>query len=310
LIARRIIVRQIMVAGLLALLAGCATVTINLPAVTEAPTDQRLAGKVVWHDLITSRPEDAKRFYGELFGWEFQELGLNLGFGNTLNYTLIRHEGQLIGGMVDARRLDAVPVEDADRISQWVMLMSVDDVDAAAASVRESGGKVLTPPTDFVDRGRLTLVEDAQGATLALLETRDGDPPDRPAVIGGFLWDELWTTDLDSAERFYRGLAPFEPGERSLASGQSYRYLSTDGQPRVGLLPRPVTDIEPVWVSYLRVADASTIVARVPELGGRVLAPPQPRAVGGEVALIADPSGAGIAIQTWTPPEQRAASEK
>ena len=302
--------RQILCAGLLALLAGCTSFSINLPAVTEAPSDQRLAGKIVWHDLITSRPDAAKRFYGELFGWEFDDLGLNLGFGNTLNYTLIRHEGRLIGGMVDAGRLDSVPADDAGRISQWVILMSVTDADAAVASVRESGGKVLTPPTDFADRGRLALVEDTQGAALALLETRDGDPPDQAAVIGGFLWDELWTTDLDAAEGFYRGLAPFEPGERSLANGQSYRYLRADGQPRVGLLPRPAADIEPVWVSYLRVGDPAAIVARVPELGGRVLAPPRPRAMGGEVALIADPSGAAIAIQTWTPPGQRAANEE
>ena len=35
------------------------------------------------------------------------------------------------------------------------------------------------------------------GALLALLQTRDGDPADREAEIGDFLWDELWTTDVD-----------------------------------------------------------------------------------------------------------------
>jgi predicted enzyme related to lactoylglutathione lyase len=294
--------------GLVAvLLGGCAT-SLNLPAVTETPVRERLAGKIVWHDLITSKPADAKRFYGELFGWEFEDLGLDFGFGNTLNYTLIRHQGMLIGGMVDANRLDDVGDADVDRVSQWVILMSVDNADAAVAAVAGSGGKVLTPPTDFVDRGRLALVEDSQGAAIALLETRDGDPPDQPPVIGGFLWDELWTVDTDKAAGFYQQVSGLKLGERELEGGAVYRYLTDGDTPRVGLLPRPVNEIEPVWVSYVRVADAAAVTDRVESLGGTVLAPPQPRAVGGQVALIADPSGAGIAIQTWTPPDERAAS--
>lgn len=288
-------------------MAGCAA-TLNLPAVTESPTDQRYAGKIVWHDLITSQPGAAKRFYGELFGWQFEDLGLNFGLGSTLNYTLIRHQGQLIGGMVDANRLDDVRAEDVDRVSQWVVLMSVEDADDAVAAVRAGGGKVLTPPTDFADRGRLALVEDDQGAAIALLETRDGDPPDQPPVVGGFLWDELWTVDTLRAAAFYAQVAGLEAGQRELDDGDVYRYLVGDQRPRVGLLPRPAEEIEPVWVSYVRVADAAAVTARVESLGGEVLAPAQPRALGGEVALIADPSGAAIAIQTWTPPPARAAT--
>jgi len=287
-------------------LGGCAT-SLNLPAVTESPTSVRSAGKIVWHDLITSRPADSKRFYGELFGWEFEELGLNFGFGNTLNYTLIRHQGRLIGGMVDSNRLDDVRAEDVERVSQWVALMSVENADDAIAAVASAGGKVLTPPTDFVDRGRLALVQDGQGATIALLETRDGDPPDRVPVVGGFLWDELWTVDTDRAAEFYQQVAGLEPRRRELENGDVYRYLADGENPRVGLLPRPADSIDPVWLSYIRVADAAAVTARVEALGGEVLAPVQSRAVGGEVAVIADPSGAGIAIQTWTPPQARSA---
>lgn len=298
-------------AGLLAcwLLAGCATMTVNLPPVTDAPTAQRLPGKVIWHDLVTSRPAEARAFYAGLFGWEFEDLGLDLGFGRTLNYTLIRHQGQLIGGMVDANRLDNVAVEDRDRMSQWVVLLSVADVDAAAAEVLAGGGQVLTPPTDFVDRGRLALIRDPQGAVVALLETRDGDPPDRPSTLDGFLWDELWADDVAAATGFYARLAPYTAGDRAVAEGGSYRYLEAGGEPRVGILPMPVPDLRPLWVTYVRVADPAAIAAKVPGLGGRVLLAPQPRELGGEVALIADPSGAGIAIQSWDPATRAANNE-
>jgi predicted enzyme related to lactoylglutathione lyase len=58
----------------------------------------------------------------------------------------------------------------------------------------------------------------------------------------------------------------------------------------------------PLWVSYLRVADEASldaILARVEPLGGRILMPATARPAGGMLAVVADPSGAGIALQTW-----------
>ena len=58
----------------------------------------------------------------------------------------------------------------------------------------------------------------------------------------------------------------------------------------------------PMWVSYLRVMDAAqlnAILARVEPLGGNILVPATERPGGGVVAVIAGPSGAGIALQTW-----------
>jgi predicted enzyme related to lactoylglutathione lyase len=52
-------------------------------------------------------------------------------------------------------------------------------------------------------------------------------------------------------------------------------------------------------VSYLRVDSPAAIAARVADLGGRVIVEAQPRPLGGEVAFVAGPSGAGIALQTW-----------
>ncbi len=299
---RQTIVRLVtigLVAGF-ALLSGCTGVNLNLPAVVEQPTGQRLPGKVVWHDLLTDKPAESRRFYTELFGWQFRELGIDMGLGRTLNYALIRHNGRLIGGMVDLNRLDTRSA-DKDKLSQWVILLSVGDIDRAVAAAKAGGGTILTPPTDFIDRGRLALIEDPQGATLALIQTRDGDPPDIDPAPGDFLWDELWTANVEEATAFYSRLAPYRAGDKRIDEQHSYRYLESVGEKRVGILPNPVAGLPPVWVTYVRVADPEAIVARVEALGGKVLLAPQPRDLGGQVALIADPSGAGIAIQTWGP---------
>ena len=64
-------------------------------------------------------------------------------------------------------------------------------------------------------------------------------------------------------------------------------------------MPHPFEGELPVWINYLWVADPAVITARVPALGGTVIVDAQPRRIGGNAALIAGPSGAGIALQTW-----------
>jgi len=280
------------------LVAACATTNINLPSVTDTPTGERLPGKVIWRDLLTHDAEMSQRFYAELFGWEFENIGSAAGLGSNSAYTLIRHNGILIGGMIDT-----IALNNKNDISQWVVLMSVEDIDAGVASVTAQGGEVLTPPTNLQQRGELAIVRDAEGALMGLLQTRDGDPADREPEVGAFLWDELWTTDVNNATTFYEEVGGLEAANWDIDENQqsdaTYRLLKSGEVPRVGIMPNPLEDLQPVWVSYLRVDSPAAITAQVAGLGGRVIVEARPRPLGGEVAFIAGPSGAGIALQTW-----------
>ncbi len=277
---------------------ACATTYVNLPSITDAPTGERLHGKIVWHDLLTNDPAASKRFYGELFGWKFESVGGIAGLSSNTAYSLIRHNGRLIGGMIDTKALN-----NRTDISQWIIVMSVDDIDAAAQSFVDNGGSILTPPRDLQRRGRIAVVQDPAGALLALLETKDGDPVDRQPELGDFLWNELWTVDVDGATKFYSDAAGYEAADwdtdSDKESSANYRLLKHGDKPRAGILANPFEDLDPVWVSYLRVESPAAITARVEELGGKVIVEARPRALGGEVAFIAGPSEAGIALQTW-----------
>lgn len=274
---------------------GCTATGIRLPAVTETPTGRHDTGRIIWRDLISDTPAASRRFYETLFGWEFEPVGGYFGLDTDEAYSLIRHDGRLIGGMVNQASLKNARGD----ISQWVVLMSVADVEAAAQRFASNGGQVLTPPTDVADRGRMAVVVDPEGALLALVETRAGDPPRREPGFGDFLWDELWTTDVAASTGFYRSLTGLD--ERDVAAGErTYRLLQQDGRPTFGVLAHPFQKERPVWVTYIRVEDPAAITARVEALGGRVYVEAQERPLGGQVALIADPSGAGIALQTWS----------
>ena len=199
--------------------------------------------------------------------------------------------------------IDTLAVNGRVDISQWVVSMSVSDIDAAVAAVTAEGGDVITPPTDLQRRGRIAVVRDKEGALLAMLQTASGDPADQQPEFGDFLWNELWTTNADSATTFYEGLTGLKMAtwdiDENQESGATYRLLKAGETPRVGIMPNPLEDLGPVWVSYLRVKSPASVAERVAELGGRVIVEAQPRPLGGEVAFIAGPSGAGIALQTW-----------
>lgn len=281
----------------LALTFGCAGIQPDLPSITESPTNSRSPGKVVWHDLISRTPAESRRFYEELFGWEFDGVGSILGFGDDDAYSVIRNDGRLIGGMIDANRLKS-----DDDISQWVTLLSVADINDAVRQFEQRGGTVFTPPTNLAQRGQIAVVADPTGALLGLLQTRDGDPADRPPGMNDFLWDELWTTDVAAATSFYAGIVGYTYSDENVADddrAEDYRILLRDDTPRAGVMLNPFEGVKPVWVNYIRVADPAAITARVEALGGRILVEAQPRDIGGTVAFIAGPSGAGIALQTW-----------
>lgn len=279
------------------LILGACAAQFSVPPISQTVTEEHFPGKIVWHDLLTDTPAKTRAFYSELFGWEFRSLS-----DASINYTMIYQGERMIGGMVDQNRLP-----NKEDISQWVIGLSVSDIAQATQRFSAEGGTVFTPPTSLGDRGTIAIVGDPQGAILALLQTRDGDPVDThdtPAQ-GEFLWDELWAADVNGAAKFYSQLAPYVVGEERLGTDESpveYRILRTLDKPRAGIRTNPVEGLMPMWVSYLRVTDAASldgILERVESLGGRILVPATPRPRGGVVAVIAGPSGAGIALQTW-----------
>jgi len=289
-------------AALLALTAigACTTVNIQLPPVTETPTQAHYPGRIIWHDLLTNDLEGSKSFYGGLFGWTYEELPVTLGFGKSSKYVMIRSGDRLIGGMLDVRAADT-----KGNSSQWVVVMSVSDIDAAVESVKQGGGRILTPPTDLNERGRIAVTEDDAGALFAMLETRSGDPLEHEADAGEFMWDEVWTPDVQKAAQFYQNLAPFELIGTELGA-TTYEGLAVNGIPRAGVLRNPAADegLGPTWVSYIKVRDMSAL-DKVAGLGGRVLLAARERPIGGQVAIIAGPSGAGVALQTWDDDQEK-----
>jgi len=277
-------------AGLLlvsALIVACAARNPTFAPITTAPDAVPVYGKFVWYDLLTEDVEGVKRFYGELLGWKFVATESEI-------YSMIEHDGRLIGGIVDMTAVNP----DVNQ-SQWVSLLSVPDVDAAARATSDAGGEIHVEPRDIRGRGRLSVVSDPRGALLGYVRAVGGDPPDREPGIGEFMWTELWTDDLEASYEFYRNLIGYNLDEKIILEDVEYVVFKQGDKPRAGVIVLPVDEVRSHWMPYVRVDDPSSLAARVEELGGKLLFAPDEEIRHGTVAVVFDPSGAAVALQKW-----------
>jgi len=268
-------------------LAGCSR-SITLPPIVEESGPQ-IPGKFVWHNLVTGDGEAARKFYGGLFGWEFD-------VKDDGRYSVITYQGRNLGGILDTSKEGNVP-----KAGHWLSAMSVRDIDASLSAVDEAGGKQLEAPVDVSGVGRVVTVEDADGAVLHLLSSPRGDPPDVEPAIHTWLWHELLSNHADRALEFYETAFGYriEPLKKNPSS--EYRVLWSAGEARAGILENPFEKSRSAWIPYVRVEDPAALAKRVPELGGRVVVAPRPEVRDGTLALVLDPSGAPVALQKWPP---------
>jgi len=117
-------------------------------------------GTFIWNELLTRDVEAAKRFYTSLVGWSFRAHPMP----NGGTYWIAEIDGKPVAGIM------GMPQEmPATAPPHWFEYMEVDDVDARLTLATQHGGKLMRPPFDVPDVGRLGFVTDATGAALGLM---------------------------------------------------------------------------------------------------------------------------------------------
>ncbi len=115
-------------------------------------------GAFSWCELMSPDLGAAKSFYAELFGWAMQDMPA----GET-TYTVLKAGEAEVGGMM------VTPPEARGAPPHWGCYVTVDDVDATAATAARLGGRILVTPTDIPDVGRFCVLQDPQGAVISAI---------------------------------------------------------------------------------------------------------------------------------------------
>ena len=264
------------------LTAGCGVFnqSVNLPPLAEAPGGQIQDGHFVWIDLLTEDTVAAASFYSRLFGWRAAKSKENR------EYYLFSLDGKPVAGMAAMANKDTAAFE-----SLWLATASVSDADQHVETVKAHGGQVLEGPLEAVGRGRMVLVSDPADAPFILLTAGGHGPAGRKAKVGQWHWIDLVTQDTKRAQAFYTALFGYEV--RPVKTGEGHRYvvLKRDRHAVAGIVELQWEGLQDNWLPYFKVADLDQSVKSARNLGGSLILK------SGNVAVLADPTGAAFAIQ-------------
>ena len=270
------------------------------------PDRQQLPGKFVWFELVSKdATKKAQAFCNDVFGWRVQSFPIG-----ASSYEMIYAGDTMIGGYA-APKSDRQP-------SHWVAYVSVEDVDATAKAAATNGGKVVEAPSEIPGVGRTARIADPQRAEICVFKNASGDPVDPPSTPHGhWIWNELHTTDVAKALRFYEKVVVFSHRTMDMGPGGTYTILFKGGVERGGVTSHLDPGAPAHWLPYVAVDDADATMARARKHGATIPFGPEDVPGVGRLGVLKDPTGALLAIikpqprekQPTSPPRARACGE-
>ena len=233
-------------------------------------------GQPAWIDLGTTDVAGARAFYGELFGWEFEDMGPDSG-----GYGLLRKDGKQVAGIG--------PATDPVRGTSWSVYFATSDADDSESRVAAGGGTVVVPAEDVMDQGRMAVFQDPLGAYFSVWQAGKHTGMELVQAPGALTWVELFSTDVAEVKGFYAtvlGLAVRDVPD------MRYTLFEMDGQMVAGAMGSP--DEASRWSVYFEAEDCDAIADKAVELGAtQVLRQDSPA---GRFAYLTDPQGGSFAV--------------
>lgn len=271
-------------------------------------SETSIRGRFVWHELMTTDPRDAARFFGKVIGWKAKPWDQQSWYSM---WTMGR--GPSRGGLMalpDEAKAGGTP-------PMWVTYIATPDVDETALQAAQYGGRVLRQPAEIPTVGRFALIADPQGAMFAAFTPNQPSQPEKPGPVdlGDFSWHELMTTDWESAFRFYQRVFGWEATDSfSDPAIGTYQMYGRNGRTLGGMFNVPAGNgAGPAWVPYIRVPDARKTAAAISKAGGTVINGPMEVPGGDWIAQAVDPQGVTFAVHSLKPAaakKKRAAPRK
>jgi predicted enzyme related to lactoylglutathione lyase len=242
-------------------------------------------GTPIWIDHTSKDVQASAKFYGELFGWQAQDLGEEAG-----HYTMFTQNGKQVAA--------TTPPMSPDSPSVWTTYISSANIEETAKKVDSAGGKTLMGPMQVMDQGSMGVFMDPAGAVFAVWQ---------PAAMTGaglvnkpvsLSWNELASRDMATEQDFYPKVFGWGVKANPMPDGSEYVEWQIDGKSiaggmQMGSMYPP--EVPSHWLVYFAVANTDDMVKRAEGLGGKVMAPamdiPQ-----GRFAVLSDPQGAAFAV--------------
>ena len=243
-------------------------------------------GDFIWYELMTGDPQAAKKFYDPVAGWTIADQPTGI---SEIDYRMIDTGDGQVGGMLTLTK----GMTDHGARPTWLGYIGVDDVDATLTRIEAEGGKTLMPAHDAPGVGRIAMAADPQGNPFYVMRGAADDVSTAfaPEKFGHTAWNELSTSDLDAAKRFYPAMFGWTLGEvMPMGEKGDYQFIDHGGR-MIGAMMMAAPGAPAGWGFAFHNRDVDAAATRIRELGGTVRGGPM-EVPGDQRALMAsDPEG-------------------
>jgi uncharacterized protein len=243
----------------------------------------------IWHDLMTTDVEAAKKFYGEVIGWNF---GLQ-----PPDYHTIEVQGSSIGGIM------AMPPDAKGMGPFWAGYIHVPNVDAACEKIKTLGGKICRQPWDIPGIIRMAVVADPTGAMFNIMQPLSQEEVTWPAAdsIGIVGWNEAHVGNLDQAWHFYSEMFGWTKGTvMPMGELGDYVLFQIDGKDVGGMMKKQEMLPMPMWLYYFNVDGIDAAIQRIIAAGGKIAMGPHQVPGGSWIVSAFDPQGGNFQLLSKT----------
>lgn len=273
-------------------------------------------GVPCWVDTWQPDAATAAAFYERLLGWETERVRRDWA---EAQYVMCRMRGRDVaavgerpaGAAASAPAASdgaaaSAPAAGAGAPTAWTTYIHVASVADTVAKAQAAGGRVVTPPFDSLDGGRIAILADPAGATFGVWGQGAHSGAQLVNEAGAWAMSVLLCDEPDTEKPFYAATFgwtgdPFPLGD---AEATLFRLDGYVGGEPTQPVPRDVVAVmapafgRPAgWTVNFWVDDADDVAARVAELGGAVVAGPFDTPISRD-AVIADPAGAVFSVTT------------
>jgi uncharacterized protein len=239
-----------------------------------------------WVDLGSPDLDASRQFYSQLFGWT-ANVSPDPQYGG---YTIFNKNNKAVAG--------AGSLTSQGQIPAWSTYVATEDANAVAASVEQNGGKIVAPPMDVGQEGRMAVFADPTGASFSVWQPGNMAGAEMVNAPGAVTWNELTTRDPARAKAFYH--AVFGWNAQDAGDGDvKYTTFMLDDQPIAGMMPMSgdaaAENLPPLWTVYFAVEDTDATAQTAKKLGGQVAVPAMD-SPHGRFAALNDPQGASFSV--------------
>ena len=245
-------------------------------------------GVPCWADAMIPDLEGAKRFYGELLGWTFEEGSPEFG-----NYTEARSDGLRVAAVVPT------PPEMAGSPPSWSIYFASSRVDETARRIQEAGGTSAVDPMDVADYGRMMIAQDPEGTFFGVWQAGSRTGFEKRGEPGSYVWATVCVRNSEAADAFYPDVMPLEPVPLpGSGSDVDYTVFRAGGHAVAGRLrmdDRFPAEVPPHVLVHFGVEDCDRAMETVRRLGGEVKSGPTDTPFG-RLAVVSDQQGAVFAV--------------